>query len=262
MTRIPTPAQYRANERLVEALTGDGVDLDEARELIGDYWRANMFPEMPPPADAARVVTVTRHRDGTADTAAYEVPPADQGGRIPLDIAPCSVNCPCRAFDRANTLAADTLAGAPIVSFEVFADNRPIVITTSDADVRADLDEDPIIVALARELAEAPEPIRRSFLADGPVGEGMRNSAQSEYRRRGGKGAPLIGQVAGAITRVLEQPQEAPADAAERLAVAGQLAAALGDALPGDNWHMADVIRRLCAGEITPAEALAETDDE
>ncbi|WP_431959370.1 hypothetical protein [Actinacidiphila sp. bgisy160] len=218
MARTITPAQHRATEALVEAMTGDGIDVDEARELIGDYWRANVFPEIPPPA-TPRVVTVTRHRDGTADT---------------------------RAFDRVNLLA----------------DNQPITLL-SGQQVDADLDQDPIIVALARELTEAPEPIRHAFGSDTPVGEGMRLSAQSEYRRRGGTGAPLIGQVAAAITRRLEKAEkEAPADAAERLATAAQLAAALGDALPGDNWHMADVIRRLCAGEITPAEALDETDDE
>ncbi|MET7616978.1 hypothetical protein [Streptomyces sp. NPDC005408] len=46
----------------------------------------------------------------------------------------------------------------------------------------------------------------------------------------------------------------------ERLATAAQLARALGDALPGDGWHLADAIRRLCAGEVTAQQALDETD--
>ncbi|MEU2393988.1 hypothetical protein [Streptomyces sp. NPDC007369] len=45
-----------------------------------------------------------------------------------------------------------------------------------------------------------------------------------------------------------------------RLAAAAQLAAALGDALPGDGWHLAETIRRLCAGELTAEQALGQTD--
>jgi hypothetical protein len=46
---------------------------------------------------------------------------------------------------------------------------------------------------------------------------------------------------------------------AERLDVAAQLASALCDHLPGDAWHLADAVHRLCAGEITPRQALDET---
>lgn len=46
---------------------------------------------------------------------------------------------------------------------------------------------------------------------------------------------------------------------AGRLATAAELARALGDALPGDEWHLADAIRRLCSGEATPEQALADT---
>ncbi|MEU5302238.1 hypothetical protein ACH4YO_23785 [Streptomyces noursei] len=52
---------------------------------------------------------------------------------------------------------------------------------------------------------------------------------------------------------------EAATELAERLTVAAQLARALGDALPGDEWHLADAIRRLCSGESTPEQALADT---
>ncbi|MCQ8829843.1 hypothetical protein [Streptomyces malaysiensis] len=51
---------------------------------------------------------------------------------------------------------------------------------------------------------------------------------------------------------------EADRDAlAERLATAAKLAG--GDFLPGDGWHLADTIRRLCEGEITPEQALDDT---
>ncbi|WP_406353224.1 hypothetical protein [Streptomyces sp. NBC_00658] len=46
---------------------------------------------------------------------------------------------------------------------------------------------------------------------------------------------------------------------AERLATAAKLAGALGDYLPGDGWHLAETIRRLCEGEITPEQALDDT---
>ncbi|MBI0374746.1 hypothetical protein JBE27_00250 [Streptomyces albiflaviniger] len=46
---------------------------------------------------------------------------------------------------------------------------------------------------------------------------------------------------------------------AERLATAAKLAGALGDYLPGHGWHIADTIRRLCEGEITPEQALDDT---
>lgn len=53
---------------------------------------------------------------------------------------------------------------------------------------------------------------------------------------------------------------EADRDAhAERLATAAKLAGALGDYLPGDGWHLADAIRRLCEGDITPEQALDDT---
>lgn len=53
---------------------------------------------------------------------------------------------------------------------------------------------------------------------------------------------------------------EADRDAhAERLATAAKLAGALGDYLPGDGWHLAETIRRLCEGEITPEQALDDT---
>ncbi|WP_406321019.1 hypothetical protein [Streptomyces sp. NBC_00519] len=45
----------------------------------------------------------------------------------------------------------------------------------------------------------------------------------------------------------------------ERLDTVVQLSRALGDALPGDEWHLADAIRRLCSGEIAPEQALADT---
>ncbi|MGK5531565.1 hypothetical protein ACSNOC_13340, partial [Streptomyces sp. URMC 129] len=52
-----------------------------------------------------------------------------------------------------------------------------------------------------------------------------------------------------------------PVDPAEALAVAAQLADALCDALGGGEWHLAAAIRDLCRGEITPVQALAETED-
>ncbi|CAL9296718.1 hypothetical protein [Streptomyces sp. SudanB25_2051] len=46
---------------------------------------------------------------------------------------------------------------------------------------------------------------------------------------------------------------------AERLATAAKLAGALGDYLPGDGWHLAETIRHLCEGELTPEQALDDT---
>lgn len=46
----------------------------------------------------------------------------------------------------------------------------------------------------------------------------------------------------------------------EHLATAAMLAEALAKTLNGDTYHLAHVIRRLCTGAITPAQALAETD--
>ncbi|MEU3710507.1 hypothetical protein [Streptomyces catenulae] len=51
----------------------------------------------------------------------------------------------------------------------------------------------------------------------------------------------------------------AAAELAERLTVAGQLTYALTDALTGDEWHLAYTARRLCAGRISPQQALTET---
>ncbi|QKW51697.1 hypothetical protein [Streptomyces buecherae] len=45
---------------------------------------------------------------------------------------------------------------------------------------------------------------------------------------------------------------------AERLAAATKLAGALGSYLPGDGWHLVETVRRLCEGELTPEQALAE----
>ncbi|ARX85649.1 hypothetical protein SMD44_05113 [Streptomyces alboflavus] len=56
-----------------------------------------------------------------------------------------------------------------------------------------------------------------------------------------------------------DQHAEAVTELAERLAAAGQFARALDAALPGDEWHLADAIRRLCSGEIAPEQALADT---
>ncbi|MFB7899965.1 hypothetical protein ACFC1B_26980 [Streptomyces xiamenensis] len=52
------------------------------------------------------------------------------------------------------------------------------------------------------------------------------------------------------------------ARAEQRLATAAQLADALGDYPIGDAWTLAAAIRRLCAGEITPEQALADTADD
>lgn len=46
-----------------------------------------------------------------------------------------------------------------------------------------------------------------------------------------------------------------------RLATAAQLASALCDYLPGDGWELASAIARLCRGEITPEQAMSETED-
>ncbi|MFM9368158.1 hypothetical protein [Streptomyces sp. Da 82-17] len=52
---------------------------------------------------------------------------------------------------------------------------------------------------------------------------------------------------------------ETVTELAERLAAAERLAQALGEALPGEERQHADAIRRLCAGEVAPAQALACT---
>ena len=46
---------------------------------------------------------------------------------------------------------------------------------------------------------------------------------------------------------------------ADQLATAAKLAGALGDYLPGEGWHLAEAIRRLCEGEIPPEQALDDT---
>jgi hypothetical protein len=46
----------------------------------------------------------------------------------------------------------------------------------------------------------------------------------------------------------------------DRLHTAAKLADALGDYLPGDGWALANAIARLCRGEITPAQAMEETE--
>lgn len=51
------------------------------------------------------------------------------------------------------------------------------------------------------------------------------------------------------------------AELVERLTVAAQLAGALVDYLPGEGWTLADALRRVCAGEITPRHALAITSE-
>ncbi|WP_439675985.1 hypothetical protein [Embleya sp. MST-111070] len=68
-----------------------------------------------------------------------------------------------------------------------------------------------------------------------------------------------------ALRRALDRAHRAravEAALAERLDVAEQLADALTDhALADDAWLLADTIRRLCAGDITPHRALADTTD-
>lgn len=44
----------------------------------------------------------------------------------------------------------------------------------------------------------------------------------------------------------------------ERFALIGEIAEALADSLPGDNWHMADAIRHLAKGDKTPPEVRAD----
>jgi len=47
-------------------------------------------------------------------------------------------------------------------------------------------------------------------------------------------------------------------DADERLSVIAEIASALKDSLPGDNWHAAHAIQQVAEGKRGPAEALAE----
>lgn len=48
-----------------------------------------------------------------------------------------------------------------------------------------------------------------------------------------------------------------PVTPAQRSAAIERLADALADALCGDGWHVADAIRGIAAGRVTPAEAYA-----
>ncbi|MEX2984559.1 hypothetical protein [Streptomyces sp. C36] len=56
-----------------------------------------------------------------------------------------------------------------------------------------------------------------------------------------------------------ERHQGMEAAYVEHLATAAVLADALRDSLAGDDWHLAETIRCVCTGEITPRQALAAT---
>lgn len=62
-----------------------------------------------------------------------------------------------------------------------------------------------------------------------------------------------------ALRAVRQQAIEAVETHAARMGAAAQLADSLADALAGDDWRLADTIRRLCRGEITPQQALDAT---
>lgn len=51
-------------------------------------------------------------------------------------------------------------------------------------------------------------------------------------------------------------------DWADRLAAIAQIADALMDSLPGDNWSLARAIEQIARGEQTPDEALAELEED
>ncbi len=87
--------------------------------------------------------------------------------------------------------------------------------------------------------------------------------AESDTHRRSAAGQQaavtrLHARIEAAEQAIVEAEAEHDAQA-ERLATAAKLACALGDYLPGDGWDLADSIRRLCEGEITPEQALADT---
>ncbi|MCA6093472.1 hypothetical protein LE181_15050 [Streptomyces sp. SCA3-4] len=62
-----------------------------------------------------------------------------------------------------------------------------------------------------------------------------------------------------ALRRLREQHRGVEAAYVEHLATAAVLADALGHGLAGDDRHLAETIRRVCTGEITPRQALAAT---
>lgn len=50
-------------------------------------------------------------------------------------------------------------------------------------------------------------------------------------------------------------------DLRNRMTVIAQLADALGDSLPGDNWALAHAIKQIATGELTTEEAIADFED-
>jgi hypothetical protein len=93
---------------------------------------------------------------------------------------------------------------------------EPAIIEPAQGPDIADMTGDPIVQAMAAEVAAASPEVRAALIPNGRPTLDFMNFANAQYRERGGTGGGLIGTIAYAIVQLLPAaPDAANTSAAE-----------------------------------------------